>query len=265
MTSSTVDEIVGIVNADPVWDDPIRFAQLVESVAGSRKNDQELIDLTKKVSETRGYSALHSGLETIEKLIDDAAFLDLAVSEVVEATARGARSEAVRAAASVQGPKTHRAFPRALRDAVVNELRKLVVSESFVSPLRMALSGLRPLVDAISDPEEPSPMPVFDDAGSSQDVLARAWNVAGELVRGPSGSLREAVEEVVGVSFWFDGMLLSAMGVIVKSFSTGPPSDADIKAALSACLRPLKDSIQRATVQVDVNRGFAVFDTAKSK
>jgi hypothetical protein len=120
MTSSTIDEIAGIVNADQTWDDPVRLAQLVESVAGSRKNDQELVDFMKKVSDTRGYSALHSGLETNEKLIDDAAFLDQAVSEVVEAMARGARSEAVRAAASVQGPASSHAFPRALRDAVVN-------------------------------------------------------------------------------------------------------------------------------------------------
>jgi hypothetical protein len=103
MTASTVDEIAGVINSDPTWDSPIHVAQLVESVAGARKNDQELIDLMNKVSETRGYSALHSALEAIEKLIDDAAFLDLAVSEVVEAMARGARSEAVRAAASVQG------------------------------------------------------------------------------------------------------------------------------------------------------------------
>jgi hypothetical protein len=55
--------------------------------------------------------------------------------------APGVRSEAVRAAASVQRPTSSRAFPRALRDTVVTELRKLVVSESFVSPLRTALSG----------------------------------------------------------------------------------------------------------------------------
>jgi hypothetical protein len=143
MTASTVDEIAGIINTDPAWDDPIRLAQLVESVAGSRKNDQELINLMRKVSRTRGYSALHSALETIEKLIDGAGFLDEAASEVVEAMARGARSEAVRAAASVQGPTSSHAFPRALRDAVVTELRKLVVSKSFMSPLRTALSGLR--------------------------------------------------------------------------------------------------------------------------
>jgi hypothetical protein len=72
-----------------------------------------LIDLMKRVSETRGYSALHSELETVEKVIEDSAFLGLAVSEVAEAMTRGARSEAVRAAA-LQAPT--RAFPRALRD-----------------------------------------------------------------------------------------------------------------------------------------------------
>jgi hypothetical protein len=134
MTASTVDEIADIINSDPIWDDSVRVAQLVESVAGSRRNDQELIDLMTKVSETRGYSALHSALETIEKLIDDAALPDEAVSEVVEAMAGGARSEAVRAAASVEGPTSSRALPRALRDAVVSELRKLVVSPHLPFP-----------------------------------------------------------------------------------------------------------------------------------
>jgi hypothetical protein len=219
----------------------------------------------KKVSETGGYSALHSALETIEKLIDDAAFLDEAVGEVVEAMARGARSGAVRAAASVEAPTSSRAFPRALRDAVVSELRKLVVSESFMSPLRRALSGLRPVVDEISDPVESSPMPAFDQTGSSRDVLTRAWSVAGELVRGQSGALREAVEEVVTLSLLLDGLLLSAIPGIVKGFSGGVPSDADVKAALSESLRPLQESVQRVKVQLDAARGFAVFETAKSK
>jgi hypothetical protein len=210
MTSSTVDEITGIVNSDPTWDDPIRVSQLVQSVAGSRKNDQELIDLIKKVSETRGYSALYSALETIEKLIDDAAFLGQSVSEVVEAMARGARSEAVRAAASLQGPTSSRAFPQALRDAVVTELRNLGVSESFMSPLRTALSGLRSLVDAISDPGEAPPMPAFDQAGSAREVVTRAWSVAGELVRGQSGALSEAIDGVVTLSLPLDGSCCSA-------------------------------------------------------
>jgi hypothetical protein len=214
----------------------------------------------KKVSETRGYSALHSALETIEKLIDDAAFLDEAVSEVVEAMARGARSEAVRDAAAGQGPTSSRAFPRALRDAVVTELRELVASESLMSPLRTALSGLRLLVDGISDPVEPSPMPAFEQAGSAREVLTRAWSVAGELVRGQSGALREAVEEVVTLSLVLDGMLLSAIPGIVKGHS----SDANVRSALASCLRPLKESILLAAIQLDASRGFAVFDTAKS-
>jgi hypothetical protein len=61
-----------------------------------------------------------------------------------------------------------------LRGAVVSELRKLVTSESFMSPLRTALSGLRSLVDAISDPVEQSPTRDFDLAGSAREVLTRA-------------------------------------------------------------------------------------------
>jgi hypothetical protein len=36
----------------------MRVAQLVESVADARENDQALIDLMTKMSESRGYSAL---------------------------------------------------------------------------------------------------------------------------------------------------------------------------------------------------------------
>jgi hypothetical protein len=152
-----------------------------------------------------------------------------------------------------------------LRDAVVTELRKLVVSESFMSPLRTALSGLRSLVDGISDPVEPSPIPRFDTDGSAREVLTRAWNVAGELVRGQSGPLGEAVDEAVTMSPLLEGMLLCGMAGLVKGFSNGPPSDGDVKTALSACLRPLTDIIRRAKGPVDVSRGFAVLDTAKSQ
>jgi hypothetical protein len=150
-----------------------------------------------------------------------------------------------------------------LRDAVLTELRKIDMSESFMSPLRTALSALRSLVDAISGPVEPSPMPAFDQAGSSREVLTRAWSVAAELVRGQSGALREAVDEVVTLSSLLDGTLLCALAGIVKGFSSGPPSDADIRAALSECLRPLKESIRLAKDRLDASRGFAVFDSAK--
>jgi hypothetical protein len=43
MTTPTVGEIVAKINSDPTWDDPIRVAHLVESVAGARRNDQALI------------------------------------------------------------------------------------------------------------------------------------------------------------------------------------------------------------------------------
>jgi hypothetical protein len=152
-----------------------------------------------------------------------------------------------------------------LRDAVVNELRKLIVSTSFMSPLRMALSGLRGLVDAISDPVGPSPMSAFDQGGSARDLLTRAWSLASELVRGPSGALPEAVDQVVALSSLLGEMLLSAMARIVNGFSNGPPSDAEVKTALSACLRPLKETIRRAKVQLDENRGFGLFDSAKSR
>jgi hypothetical protein len=108
-------------------------------------------------------------------------------------------------------------------------------------------------------------MPAFDQAGSSREVLTRAWSFAGELIRTQSGALRDAVEEVVALSLLLDGMLLSAIGVIVTGFSRGPPSDAKIESILTSCLRPLKESVQRARVQLEVKRGFAVFDTPKSR
>jgi hypothetical protein len=214
MTASTVHEVVGILNADSTWDDPVRVAQLVESVGGARKNDQQLIDLMVNLSASRGYSALESELKRIATLIDDAAFLKVAVNDVIEAMARGARSEAVRAAAA-QGATSRRAFPRALRDAVVLELRALATSQSFMSPLRIVLSGLRALVDGIVDREGPSPMSPLDGSGSSRTVLSRAWSIAGELVQGRSGALRAAVEEIVTLSQLVDGMLIGAMSVII--------------------------------------------------
>jgi hypothetical protein len=64
MTASTVDGFASIISADPTFQvDPIRVAQLVESVAGARRNDQELIDLMIKMNGTCGYSALHSVLK----------------------------------------------------------------------------------------------------------------------------------------------------------------------------------------------------------
>jgi hypothetical protein len=77
-------------------------------------------------------------------------------------------------------------------------------------------------------------MPAFDQEGSAREVLTRAWSFAGELVRGPSGAFREAIEEVVTLSFLLDGILLSAMAGIVKGFAKGPPSDEDVRATLSA-------------------------------
>jgi hypothetical protein len=129
-----------------------------------------------------------------------------------------------------------------------------------MSPLQMALSGLRSLVDFISDPVQLSPIPAFDRAGTAREVLTRAWGVAGELVRAPSGALREAVT----LSSLLDGMLLSVIPRIVTDFSSGPPSDAEIKSALSACLLPLQEKITRATQQLDAHRAFDVFDTGKS-
>jgi hypothetical protein len=115
-----------------------------------------------------------------------------------------------------------------LRDAVATELRKLAVLESFMSPLRAALSELRSVVGEIYDQFGRSPMPVFDQAGSAREVLTRAWSVAAELVRGQSRALRGAVDEVVTLSFLLDGMLLSAIVVLVMGVSSPPPSDADL-------------------------------------
>jgi hypothetical protein len=151
-----------------------------------------------------------------------------------------------------------------LRDAVVTELRKLVVSESFMSPRRAGLSELRSVVGEIYDHFGRSPMPVFAQSGSAREVLVRAWSLAAGHIGGHSCALGEAVEEVVTLSLLLDGMLLNAVPSIVKGYSNGPPCDAEIKAALSGCLRPLKECAQRAGVQLEANRGFDVFDAAKS-
>jgi hypothetical protein len=60
-------------------------------------------------------------------------------------------------------------------------------------------------------------------------------------------------------------MLFNAMLMIVKSCSGGLATDAEIKAGLAECRRPLNESIRRAKVRLDAARGFAVFDAAGSK
>jgi hypothetical protein len=66
-------------------------------------------------------------------------------------------------------------------------------------------------------------------------------------------------------SFLVDEMLLGAMTELLRTLSNGPPSDAAIRAAVSACLRLVSESVGRAKVQLDASRGFEVFDAAGSK
>jgi hypothetical protein len=59
--------------------------------------------------------------------------------------------------------------------------------------------------------------------------------------------------------------LVEVMVGIVEGFSSALPGRATMKAALSARLRPQKESVGRAKAQMEPSRGFAVFDGAASK
>jgi hypothetical protein len=49
----TIVEIIHRLNTDTIWANPVDVIRLIESVAGARNNASFLIDLIKKVSETR--------------------------------------------------------------------------------------------------------------------------------------------------------------------------------------------------------------------
>jgi hypothetical protein len=118
------------------------------------------------------------------------------------------------------------------------------------------LSGDLPLVDAIADP-----MPAFDQAASSRKLLTRMWSLAGQMGQCPLEALRKAVEDVIAPLLRLDEVLLGATAIL-NGFSSGVPSDAGIKAALSAGLWPLRVSTGRAKAKLDACRGFAAFDDA---
>jgi hypothetical protein len=266
MTEATVDEVIEMLNADARWHDQVLVAHLVASVAGSRKNVQELIQLMQKLSETRGYSALDSTLAEIETLVSNAVFREAAVEAVVDAMARGVQNAAVSASrpdatgsCGVSG-----AFPWALREAVMLELRKPSFSESFMPELRTSLSQLRSLVERILDPAKPLPMPAFDGAGSSRAVLARACILAGELDRGRLAPLREAIEDIIACSGLLYGMVPSAMAVLLKGDPSGRTIDAGVRDKLSEPLREVADRVRKARVALDACRGFATFDEDES-
>jgi hypothetical protein len=77
--------------------------------------------------------------------------------------------------------------------------------------------------------------------------------------------LRDAVEEGVTLSQLLDGMLMNVIAVVVKGWSSGLATDAEIKAALSDGPRPLRESVGRAKAKLDPCRGFAVLDATASK
>jgi hypothetical protein len=87
MNWSNVDDIVRQFSEDSTWADPDFIALVVATVAGSRKNDSELIEFMMKISDTRGYSAVLERITETERLTAEVS----PESEVVNAIIRGCR------------------------------------------------------------------------------------------------------------------------------------------------------------------------------
>jgi hypothetical protein len=127
LDSSNIDDIVGKFNEDSTWAAPCSVAQVVAAVAGSRRNGAELIEFMRKISSTRGYSAV---LEQLEKLI-----AGISVEEVTNVIIRGCQK-------SVDMTKR--------RSCVVAEVYSFLDSGAF--QWKAEIGTLERLFEAIKDP-----------------------------------------------------------------------------------------------------------------
>jgi hypothetical protein len=87
LSEANMDDVVRKFNGDGTWADCSFVAELVVSVAGSRKNIPELIEFVSNISKTRGYDALAEAIGTIEALSRDSS----GEQEIIDAMSRGSR------------------------------------------------------------------------------------------------------------------------------------------------------------------------------
>jgi hypothetical protein len=132
MIPSTVDEVVARFDTDSLWNEPRAMAQVVMSVAGSRKNGSELIEFMQKISDTRGYSSILLKVGEIEKLMKDP-LVECGFSNVITRVRKMSIDDSKR-----------------IRDLVVAGVAEFIRSDEF--PVRAAVSELMPLMHTVAQP-----------------------------------------------------------------------------------------------------------------
>jgi hypothetical protein len=114
------DRIVSGLASSAIWAEMNTVARLMISVAGSRDNWRNLIELMAKLAQSRGYSGISDAVSSIDRIMHDSRLVD----QVVEVIARASLSNAPH-----RGDSTSAEF------------------EELLAPLRAAVLALRPLAD----------------------------------------------------------------------------------------------------------------------
>jgi hypothetical protein len=239
MNPSNVDDAVGKFNADLTWVDACDISQLVVSVAGSRRNAPELIELMVKISDRRGYSAIISKVAEIEKWMDDPAL----EGEIISAIGRACRQ-------SIDDTtKFH--------DLAIAEVGALIGSDAF--GLCAALAELLPLVDAIIDPVRARRAEARrreEGLGALQAFLA----LREAEQHDNHGPLRRAVVEAAEIRFSAESVVAAAEGLTSADIACGQTG----RALASALFGPLRRCVENVKARVDIARGYAALDSASA-
>jgi hypothetical protein len=238
MSPSTVEEVVEKFNGDSAWADAEFVAQLVATVGGSRGNNPELIEFMTKMSESRGYSAVVSKVGELEGLLTAPS-----VEEgFTNAIARSCK-------ASVDNTASFRRF-------AVADVSEFLGSEAF--PVRVALSELRQLVDAIADPVVIRRNEVRSRGGAEAIRAFAALLDAKE--HDNRAQLGKAVEEACGMTLSGEAVVAAAEAFVTRSLHEGHEVKLSLAQALKALFEPLRACLEVVKSQVEVVRGYRMLD-----
>jgi hypothetical protein len=231
-----VDEVVVRFNADSIWNDPQSIAQVVASVAGSRKNGPGLIEFMQKISDTRGYSAILLKIGEIDELMEGP-LVECGFSDVITRVCKRPIDD-----------------PKRIRDLVVAEVGDFVRSGEF--PVRAAVSELIQLMGAVMQrPDDEEGGGGGSQLGSSP--IASEWAEISDCCM----SLRKAVNEAAGFDFSAEAVAAAAEAIVTAHLSPEPEAEASVAPTLKALFEPVRSSLEMVKKAVDIARGFAELDS----
>jgi hypothetical protein len=237
MSWSNIDEVVSCFNEDLTWADGYFVARIVATVAGSRRNNLELIEFMKKISESRGYSALLRQIYEIEKLIEDASLAEGIANDLTKDHEKSGMKSAV------------------AHDSVVSIVR------GHLDLVRIRLGALRPLVEAIKDP-------VVLRYAAAQRAPTRGWRrfivqaALGDAENHDNhGPLRRAVDELARIEFDAEPVVTKAEALMVAGLNKGALKSR-VMAALKVVVEPLRIGLRTLRELVEAASGFDELDAA---